>query len=119
MISFNTLGFESMTGEPNTWNPRVSLEQPLTRRDTLKDLPSRGLDAAFALIDHAREQEDLKFDAMIRERLEQDAVDNRVSMEHVMHPDTKPPENWHEQEKARHAQRREMKLQYKNRDTDL
>ena len=118
MINFNSLGFESMTGEPNTWNARVSYEQPLPSRRTLKDMPSRGISAAFDLIDLEQERLNLKYDMMIREQLEQNEADIRGALERITRHDESEGLDQHQKEKLRRAKRRETNHQYKSQHTD-
>ena len=119
MISFNNKGFESMTGEPNTWSPRVSFGQLLPKRRTAKHLDDRrGISAAFQLIDLQREREAAERGAMIREKLEYEERTTHTQIERLM---TQPidPADWHRMEKEKHAKRRETNLRFKKRDMDL
>ncbi len=115
MISFNHYGFESMTGEPNTWNPRVSVENPLPPQPTLKGMSSRGIDAAFRIWENALRQEDLETDARVREQLEKDMSALRMVYEDTLRYESHDQLNWHAQAKLRRAKRRETNLRHKNR----
>lgn len=119
MISFNSLGFESQTGEPNTWTDRVTTlkayEPPQVVSKALwQELSGRGMEAAFLL----HEWNEAAASAGRGRAVEEIGEEARAHVMHMLKPESeKLAVHWpdeHTQAKLKRAKRRERNLQDKD-----